>query len=148
MNINLSIEPGQVIVSEQDKKATRTINMNVHQLTADEPVAKGGSDLGPSPYELLLSALGACTSITVRMYANHKKMALDNIEVTLTHKKVNASELPNSETREGQVDVIEKKIKLEGNLSQAERDRLMEVSSRCPVQKTLLNEIVINTVAL
>lgn len=148
MNINLSIEPGQVRVSEQDKKATRTIHTYAHQLIADEPVAKGGSDLGPAPYELLLSALGACTSITVRMYANHKKIPLDNIEVTLTHKKVNASELPNSETREGQVDVIEKKIKLEGNLTEEQRDRLMEVSSRCPVQKTLLNEIVINTVAL
>lgn len=144
----MNIEPGHIRVIESDKNLTRTINTHKHQIVADEPVSNGGKDLGPSPMELLLSALGACTSMTVRMYANRKNIPLDNIEVTLSHKRVDASECDNCETREGMVDVFEKKIRLQGDLSQAERDRLLEIADRCPVHRTLMNEIVINSVAL
>lgn len=145
---NPTVQPGQVVVTENDRLFSRTIQMHKHQLSADEPVSKGGTDLGPSPYEFLLSALGACTSMTVRMYANRKNIALDSIEVMLSHRRVDASECINCETREGQVDVIEKHIRLTGNLSAQEKDKLIEIAGKCPVQKTLLNEIVINTVLL
>jgi len=147
-NTDLVLTAGQVLVTEDDHKFSRTIQMSNHRLKADEPVVKGGTDLGPAPFELLLSALGACTSMTVRMYANHKDLPLDNIEVLLSHRRIDASECENCENREGIVDVIDKKIRLEGNLSAQQKDKLLEIAAKCPVQKTLLNQIVINTLLL
>jgi uncharacterized OsmC-like protein len=147
-NTNLVLTAGQVLVTENDHNFSRTVQMQNHRFIADEPVAKGGTDQGPAPFELLLSALGACTSMTVRMYANHKNLPLDNIEVLLSHKRIDASECENCENREGIVDVIDKKIRLEGNLTSEQRDKLLEISAKCPVQKTLLNQIVINTLLL
>jgi uncharacterized OsmC-like protein/esterase/lipase len=140
-----TVGPGQVVVSEQNRKFTRRIYTEKHQLIADEPLSSGGSDLGPNPYEYLLSGLGACTSMTVRMYANHKKLKLDNIGVTLSHSRIHAEDCKECDSQEGFVDRIHKIIKLEGELSETERQRLLEIANKCPVHLTLHNEILIES---
>lgn len=138
-------EPGQVLVGEQNKQFTRRIFTANHLLTADEPAPSGGLDLGPNPYEYLLAALGACTSMTIRMYANRKQFPLENIEVLLQHSRIHADDCRECESTEGMVDRIEKNVKLEGDLTAEQRDRLMEIADRCPVHRTLLNEILIQS---
>lgn len=138
-------ESGHVLVTEQNKKYTRKIYSEDHQLIADEPLSSGGLNLGPNPYELLLSALGACTSMTIRMYADRKKLNLENIDVTLRHDHVHAADCADCEKQTGLVDKIEKTIKLEGDLTDAQRQRILEIADMCPVHKTLHNEIKINS---
>lgn len=104
---------------------TQTISDGRHAWAGDEPASMGGRDAGPSPYELLLSALGACTSITLRMYANQKKWDVTRISVALTHVK------------ENRADVITRTITLEGNLDDAQRQRMLEIADKCPVHRTL-----------
>lgn len=140
------LESGQVLVTEQDQHFTRRIYTEKHQLLADEPADNGGRDLGPNPYEYLLAALGTCTSMTVRMYANRKQIALDNIRVQLKHSRIHAEDCLACESQQGMVDRIDKTITLEGNLTQEQKDRLLEIADKCPVHKTLLNEILIETV--
>ena len=139
------IERGHVLVTEQNKKFTRKIYSEDHQLIADEPLSVGGSNLGPNPYELLLASLGACTSMTIRMYANRKKINLNDVEVTLKHDRIHAEDCADGETQTGFVDKIEKTIKLEGSLTGAERQRILEIADMCPVHKTLHNEIQIKS---
>ncbi len=136
---------GHVLVTEQNKKFTRKIYSEDHQLIADEPLSVGGSNLGPNPYELLLASLGACTSMTIRMYANRKEINLDDVEVTLKHDRIHAEDCADCETQTGFVDKIEKTIKLEGSLTGAERQRILEIADMCPVHKTLHNEIQIKS---
>lgn len=128
------LESGEVLVSELDKKFLRGLFSDSHQLMADEPVKYGGSNLGPSPYDLLLMSLGACTSMTLRMYANRKQLPLDDIEVTLEHESVHADDC------DGCTDKIERltrKITLTGDLSNEQRQRLLEIADMCPVHRTL-----------
>ena len=139
------IESGHVLVTEQNKEFTRKIYTQDHQIIADEPLSANGSNLGPNPYELLLAALGACTSMTMRMYATRKKLSLDNIEVTMKHDHIHAEDCSDCDAKTGLVDKIEKTIKLEGNLTDAERQRILEIADMCPVHKTLHNEIQIKT---
>lgn len=140
-----NIESGHVLITEQNKNFTRKIYTEGHQLIADEPLSANGSNLGPNPYELLLAALGACTSMTMRMYATRKKLSLDSIEVTLKHDHIHAEDCSACDSKTGLVDKIEKTIKLEGNLTDAERQRLLEIADMCPVHKTLHNEIQIKS---
>ncbi len=140
-----SVSKGQVLITEQDHKFTRRVYTEKHQLIADEPLSFGGADLGPNPYEFLLGGLGACTSMTIRMYANRKNLQLDNIEITLTHSRIHAEDCASCESKEGFVDRIEKEIKLEGALSVEEKQRLLEIADKCPVHKTLHNEILIES---
>ncbi len=143
--INTTATPLRVVVTENNTAFSRTITARTHSFPADEPLDAGGTDLGPNPYEILLGALGACTSMTVRMYANRKQLPLDSIEVSLSHRRIDAADCPDCQTQTGLVDVIEKEIRLQGNLTGEQRDKLIEISAKCPVQKTLLNEILIKT---
>ncbi|MDP7667892.1 MAG: bifunctional alpha/beta hydrolase/OsmC family protein [Rhodospirillales bacterium] len=116
-----------------------------HAFVADEPASLGGADAGPSPYELLSAALGACTTMTLRMYAGRKKMALDRATVRLRHEKIHAADCAECETREGRIDRIEREIELTGALSADERARLIEIADKCPVHRTLHSEVQIVT---
>lgn len=110
---------------------------------ADEPVDLGGGGLGPGPYELLLSSLGTCTAMTLRMYADRKKWALDRVGVALHHEKIHAADCEDCETAEGKVDDIRIELELEGELTAEQRARLHEIAHKCPVHRTLTSEIKI-----
>jgi putative redox protein len=133
------------VVVRSQAGLTQSIDIRGHQLTADEPSDVGGDDAGPNPYELLLSALGACTAMTVRMYARRKGWPLESIEVALSHQRIHAEDCANCETREGFLDHITKAISLHGPLDTEQRQRLMEISERCPVQRTLEHEVHIES---
>lgn len=140
-----AVKKGQVIIVEQNRQFTRRVYSEKHQLIADEPLSVGGTDLGPNPYELLLAALGTCTSMTIRMYANRKNINLDNVEITLSHDRIHAEDCTECESKTGFVDKIDKTIKFQGDLSDIEQQRLLEIADKCPVHKTLMNEIFIQT---
>jgi uncharacterized OsmC-like protein len=112
-----------------------------HTLTADEPRDFGGEDTGPSPYELLLGALGACTSMTLLLYARRKGWPLEQVEVRLRHNRIHARDCETCETKEGYLDAIEKEIVVAGDLTPEQVERLGEIAHRCPVNQTLLHEI-------
>jgi uncharacterized OsmC-like protein len=112
---------------------------------ADEPEAAGGNDRGPGPYELLLMALGACTTMTLRLYADRKRWSLERVSVELRHGKIYAEDCSDCETKQGMLDRIERVISLEGALDGAQRQRLMEIADMCPVHRTLTAEIRIDT---
>ncbi len=135
-----------LVIGAPQEKFLQHVDSNGHPLLADEPLSYGGTNRGPSPYDLLLSGLGACTSMTIKMYADRKKWPLDNVAVRLSHKKIHATDCIDCETTDGKIDVIEREIELTGNLSDEQRDRLMEIADRCPVHKTLHSEVKIETV--
>ena len=143
--IDAPAEVGGVSVMETGNKLTQAIRAGHHRLLADEPVALGGNDAGPSPYDLLLAALGACTSMTLRLYASQKQWPLEAIEVRLTHDKIHASDCAECETREGRIDRIERDIRITGALDETQRQRLLEIANRCPVHRTLHSEVIIPT---
>lgn len=116
-----------------------------HAFTMDEPAEVGGNDAGPGPYECLLLGLGACTSMTLRMYAELKKIPLKRVKVRLTHRKIHAEDCLGCATKDGKVDEIVREILLEGDLSDQERSRLLEIAKRCPVNRTLTSEIKVRS---
>jgi putative redox protein len=122
---------------------TQRIEVREHRLLADEPIGEGGADAGPNPYELLLSALGACTAMTVRLYARRKQWPLEGVEVTLHHERIHAEDCADCETREGYLDRIVKDIRFLGPLDATQRLRLAEIAEMCPVQRTLQKEVSI-----
>jgi uncharacterized OsmC-like protein len=139
--------PGLVIVREtRHGQFDQEIIAGPHRLVADEPVSSGGLDSGPGPYDLLLAALGACTSMTVRLYADRKKIPLQRAEVRLRHFRVYAVDCAECETKEGMIDHIDREIRLDGDLTAEQRARLIEIANRCPVHRTLTSEINIRTV--
>jgi uncharacterized OsmC-like protein len=139
--------PGFVIVRETGNgKFQQEIVSGQHHLIADEPVSAGGLDSGPNPYDLLLAALGACTSMTLRLYADQKKLPLKRVEVRLRHDRIYAADCAECETKEGLLDHIERVISLEGDLDAKQRARLMEIADKCPVHRTLTSEVRIHTV--
>jgi uncharacterized OsmC-like protein/fermentation-respiration switch protein FrsA (DUF1100 family) len=121
------------------------IHAGRHRLRADEPESAGGDDTGPSPYDLLSAALGACTAMTIRMYAERKQLPLEHVTVELAHGKVHAADCEECETREGRIDRIERTITLEGALDEAQRAKLLEIADKCPVHRTLRSEVSIPT---
>lgn len=141
---------GQVTVSERGADPSRGISrmaqevrIGRHRLAADEPLEAGGSGLGPNPYDFLLAGLGACTSMTLRLYADHKKWPLEQVRVRLSHEKIHAVDCADCETKEGKIDRIERQIEVLGPLDAAQRQRLLEIAEKCPVHRTLHSEIKI-----
>lgn len=123
---------------------TQQITAGRHQLLADEP-RPVGDDAGPTPYDLLLAALGACTSMTVRLYANKKGWPLERVEVKLQHTRIHAEDCAQCETTKGWISHIDRTIELVGDLDDTQRQRLMEIAERCPVHQTLTSEVDIAT---
>lgn len=121
------------------------IATGTHHLLADEPESVGGQDLGPNPYDYLLAALGACTSMTLRMYADHKKLPLDEVRVHLSHNKVHKDDCEDNDNKGAKIDMIKRVIEIEGDLNEEQRNRMLEIADRCPVHKTLHNEIVVES---
>jgi uncharacterized OsmC-like protein/alpha/beta superfamily hydrolase len=134
-----------VVTETREGKFQQSVAIGPHHFLADEPVAAGGLDTGPSPYELLIAGLGACTAMTLRLYAEQKKLPLERVTVRLSHAKIHAEDCATCETKEGMLDRIERTITLEGPLDGAQRERLLQIADRCPVHRTLTSEIDIRT---
>jgi uncharacterized OsmC-like protein/fermentation-respiration switch protein FrsA (DUF1100 family) len=138
--------PRMVMVREtRNSKFQQTVTVGPHRLLADEPVAAGGDDTGPGPYDFVLAGLGACTSMTMRLYAERKSLPLERTTVTLKHSKIHAEDCAECETKAGMLDQIERVIAMEGDLDADQRKRLMEIADKCPVHRTLTSEIRIVT---
>jgi uncharacterized OsmC-like protein/esterase/lipase len=139
-------EAGVVVVRETGGgKFQQEIMSGPHRFLADEPVSVGGLDSGPGPYDLLLASLGACTSMTVRLYAERKALPLERVTVRLTHVKIHAEDCENCESKTGMIDRIDRTITFEGDLDVETRKRLLEIADKCPVHRTLKSENDIRT---
>jgi uncharacterized OsmC-like protein/alpha/beta superfamily hydrolase len=132
---------GEIVVVGGAEGYGQEISVRRHVLSSDEPVSVGGEDTGPTPYELLLASLGACTSMTLRMYADRKKWPLEGIRVALEHAKIHAKDCAHCDTEKGRIDRIRRDIEVRGDLSDEQRERLLEIADRCPVHRTLTGEI-------
>jgi uncharacterized OsmC-like protein len=145
-NVPQPVLPDNRVVVRTGKVGFRTeIIANGHSLIADEPIAVGGSNTGPNPYDYLVSALGACTSMTLRMYADRKGWPLDAVVVRLQHQKVHAADCSECETKEGKIDQIDREIEVIGPLEAEQRQQLLEIADRCPLHRSLHGEIVVKS---
>ena len=145
-----AVPEGVVRVSEADP-AGFLQDVNVagrHMLRADEPADHGGSDLGPSPYQYVAAGLGACTAMTIRMYARRKGWPLEHVSVEVSHDKMHAADCADCETATGRIDRFRREVRLEGGLDAEQRARLLEIADRCPVHRTLESEVRVETVGL
>jgi len=138
-------DAGSVVVRGSAAGFEQEIHAGRHRLHGDEPVSAGGTDTGPSPYEFLLAALGACTSMTVGMYARRKGWPLEDVTVRLRHSKIHATDCAECDTEEGMLDHIELEIHFDGLLTEEQRSKLVEMANKCPVHRTLTSEIEIRT---
>jgi uncharacterized OsmC-like protein len=138
----------QVIVRGGAAGFAQEIQIGPHRLRGDEPVAFGGTDTGPSPYDFLLAALGTCTSMTISLYARGKGWPLENVTVSLHQSKIHAADCADCQTKEGKIDRIERDIQLTGALTTEQRSKLLEIANLCPVHRTLTSEIDIRTRAV
>jgi len=136
---------GNVIVTEKNHRFLRQIRSDEHAWLSDEPTRVGGDDAGPDPYELLLAALGSCTSMTIRMYANHKNWPLDDVQVRLWHERDHGPDCQRCEESGQTIDVIHRQLLISGDLDDGQRQRLIEIADRCPVHKTLTGTLAIET---
>jgi putative redox protein len=133
------------VTDAADGPYAKDIVIGSHRLRADEPKSAGGADTGPTPHELLLAALGGCTAITLRMYAERKKWPLQRLTVRVRHERINAEDCKTCETKEGKIDRIERLIAMEGPLDDAQRARLLEIADKCPVHRTLTSKVAVDT---
>jgi len=144
--LQATMAPGSVVVASTGAGTFEQVLLDGrHQLTADEPIAAGGRDAGPGPYELLLMALGSCTSMTVRLYAARKKWPLEQVIVRLRHAKVHATDCADCEDKNVLLDRIDRDIEFVGPLDDTQRARLREIADKCPVHRTLTSRIEIHT---
>ena len=130
-----------VVVRGGAEDFRQQITAGKHDFVADEPASVGGGDAGPDPYDYLLTALGACTSMTIGFYARRHRLPLEHIAVSLSHARIYASDCEECETKEGMLDRIDVEVELTGALSGEQHAKLMEVAARCPVHRTLTSEI-------
>jgi len=137
--------PGVRVAEAGEGRFAQLVSVGRHRFRADEPASVGGDDSGPGPYDLLLAGLGACTSMTVRMYAARKGWPLERVSVDLKHDKVHAADCAECEAREGRIDRIERVLTLEGNLDDAQRAKLLEIADKCPVHRTLHSPVRVRT---
>jgi uncharacterized OsmC-like protein len=136
-----------VVVRETGQgRFQQEVTVGAHHFLADEPLEVGGLDSGPGPYDLLLAGLGACTAMTLRLYAERKALPLERVTVRLNHSRIHAADCADCETKEGMLDRIERAITLRGTLDAEQRRRLVEIADKCPVHRTLTSEIDIRTV--
>ncbi|MBK6505091.1 MAG: OsmC family protein [Ignavibacteria bacterium] len=136
-------------VSLKNKTGYKTeLSSRRHSILSDEPLESNGTDTGMNPYELLLSAIGACKAITMRMYAERKGLPLEDISIELVHDKVPAEEFENSETKTGKIDKIDIRVSIKGDLTHEQKARILEIGERCPVQRTILSEIMLTTTSV
>lgn len=141
-----SVVPGTVVVAETGAgKFSQIVLDGRHRLVADEPVAVGGADTGPGPYELLLMSLGVCTSMTLRLYATKKQLPLERVIVRLKHAKRYIEDCADCAEKPVLLDHIEREIELVGSLNDEQRARLLEIADKCPVHRTLTSKILIDT---
>lgn len=130
----------------EDETYTTTLTAGSHELTSDEPTSvEGGQDKGPDPYDYLLMSLGSCTVMTIKMYTNHKGWELDDVYMELRHNKHHDEDCANCEDPKSKIDVIEKEVIVKGDLSDEQLDRILDISKKCPVHRTLLGDINIES---
>jgi len=135
----------EVVVRSTGGGFRQQVQAGPHHMIVDEPASVGGTDAGPTPYGMLLAALGACTSMTLQMYARTKGWPLESVEVRLSHEKIHARDCATCETKEGKLDRIEREVIVGGPLTDDQRKRLGEIADRCPVHRTLASEIHVRT---
>ena len=139
----MSEDQKEAIVYGDGEGLHQEVFVGSHRLAADEPEESGGSDRGPDPYDLLLASLGACTSITLTMYAQREGLPLQGVTTRLRHSSVHAEDCAECESEEGKIDRIEVNIELDGPLSEEQRSQLLEIAEKCPVHRSLTSETVI-----
>ena len=141
----MATTPSLVSVETASGKFQQTVRVGRHVFSADEPESFGGADSGPSPYDLLLAALGTCTSMTMKMYADRKGIPLESVHIVLEHSREHVEDCKSCNNEDNRIDVIDRSITLEGNLSEEQRRKLLEIAAKCPVHRTLENRIDIHT---
>ena len=141
-----SVAKGHVLVEEKNHRFTQHVNSDSHYWLADEPQSMGGDNTGPDPYEHLLAALGACTSMTLRMYADRKSLALKSVKVELRHSRDHLQDCAHCDEEPRKIELIERLVTLDGELDEAARKRLLEIADRCPGHRTLHGELQVNTI--
>jgi len=139
------VPEGSVVARTEINSFRTDVQAGPHHLTADEPLGVGGTNLGLSPYGLLSAALASCTTMTLKMYATHKKLDLRSVSINVTHEKIHAADCADCDTKTGKIDAFYRKLSFEGDLSDEQRIRLVEIAERCPVHRTLHGEVKVIT---
>ena len=134
-----------VLIEGHASGFAQQISVGPHRMSSDEPVDAGGTDTGPTPYDLLLAALGSCTSMTISVYARRKKWPLQSVTVRLRHSRIYPADCADCETKNVRIDRIEREIGLKGDLSDEQRNGLLAIAEKCPVHRTLISDIRIDS---